>query len=455
MSTWTPTSWRALPAQQQPTYEDPRALEEALEELRDLPPLVVVDEVDYLRDLLADAAQGKRFLLQGGDCAEAFQDCKGNLIADKLRVLLQMSVLITHGGHTSVIHLGRIAGQYAKPRSNNTELVDGQELPVYRGDIINGIEPTLKARNPDPVRLLKAYRCSVATLNYLRALVDGGFADMHHPERWELSWRGPDAGHYAETLDRVLDSLAFVEALSGPHTLRTGDIFISHEALHLPYEESMTRFVPERNAHYNLGAHFLWVGERTRQLGGAHLEYMRGLANPIGIKIGPKTTPEELKRTLAVLDPDRTPGRLTVITRFGVGRATELLPPLVEAARAEGHPVLWSCDPMHGNGQQLASGLKTRDFADILKELQEVMTTHWSLGSRIGAVHFELTGEPVTECLGGSERLSEEDLERAYRSGCDPRLNRSQSLEMASLIAAMLREEATMLRAKRSANVGM
>jgi len=453
MSNWTPTSLRPLPAQQQPDYDDPQALEEVLQELRELPPLVVVDEVDYLRELLADAAQGKRFLLQGGDCAEAFKDCKSDLIADKLRVLLQMSVLITHGGRTSVIHLGRIAGQYAKPRSNATELVDGVELPVYRGDIINGIEATLKSRTPDPVRLLKAYRCSVATLNYLRALVDGGFADMHHPERWELSWRGPDAGHYAETLDRVMDSLAFVEALSGKHTLRTGDIFISHEALHLPYEESMTRFVPERGAHYNLGAHFLWVGERTRQMGGAHLEYMRGLANPIGIKTGPKTTPEELKRTLAILDPERTPGRLTIITRFGVGKAAQLLPPLVEAARAEGHPVLWSCDPMHGNGQQLASGLKTRDFANILQELQEVMTTHWSVGSRIGAVHFELTGEPVTECLGGSEGLSEQDLEGAYRSGCDPRLNRSQSLEMASLIAAMLREEAAMLRAKRTGSL--
>jgi len=453
MKHWNPASWRAFPAKQQPVYEDAQALENALEELRELPPLVVVDEVDYLQELLADAATGKRFLLQGGDCAEAFRDCKGGVIADKLRVLLQMSVLITHGGRTSVIHLGRIAGQYAKPRSSDNEIVDGVELPSYRGDIINSIEPDPEARRPDPIRMLKAYRCSVATLNYLRALVDGGFADLHHPERWELSWRGPDAGHYAETLDRVMDSLAFVEALGGSHTaLRTGDIFISHEALHLPYEEAMTRFVPEREAHYNLGAHFLWVGERTRQVDGAHLEYLRGLANPIGVKVGPRTTIEDLKKILALLDPDRTPGRLTLITRFGAGKAPELLPPLVEAVRAEGHPVLWSCDPMHGNGQQLSNGLKTRDFADILQELREVMTTHWSVGSHVGAVHFELTGEPVTECLGGSEGISEADLERAYRSGCDPRLNRSQSLEMASLIAAMLREEVALLRAKRAAN---
>jgi 3-deoxy-7-phosphoheptulonate synthase len=454
MNGWKPDTWRGFPAAQQPAYEDALVLESVLEELRELPPLVVVDEVDYLTDLLADAAAGKRFLLQGGDCAEAFKDCKASLIADKLRVLLQMSVLITHGGRTPVVHLGRIAGQYAKPRSSDFETIDGVKLPSYRGDIINGIEATPEARRPDPVRLLKAYRCSVATLNYLRALVDGGFADLHHPERWELSWRGPDAGHYSEILTRVLDSLAFVEALGGPHTaLRTGDIFTSHEALHLPYEETMTRFVPEKEAYYNLGAHLLWVGERTRQLDGAHLEYLRGLANPLGIKIGPRTSPEELKRTLEILDPARRSGRITVITRFGVGKAPQLLPALVEAAREEGHLVLWSADPMHGNGRQLASGLKTRDFADILQELQEVMTTHWSVGSRIGAVHFELTGEPVTECLGGSENLSEEDLEQAYLSGCDPRLNRSQSLEMASLIAAMLREEGAMLRAKRTGNL--
>lgn len=454
MKSWTPTSWRNYPAKQQPVYEDPVALEAAMSELRDLPPLVVADEVDSLKGLLAEAAAGKRFLLQGGDCAEAFRDCKGSLIADKLRVLLQMSVLITHGGRTSVIHLGRIAGQYAKPRSSDTELVDGVELPSYRGDIINGLEPNLEARKPDPIRMLKAYRCSTATLNYLRALVDGGFADLHHPERWQLSWRGPDAGHYAETLGRVQDSLEFVEAISGERAvLRTGDIFTSHEALHLPYEESLTRFVEERNAWYNLGAHFLWVGERTRQLDSAHLEYLRGIANPLGVKVGPKTTLDELRRTLEILDPHRTPGRITLISRFGVGKAQDVLPRLVEAVKESGHPVLWSCDPMHGNGRQTPTGIKTRHFEDILQEVREVMITHWSLGTRIGAVHFELTGEPVTECLGGSEGLSEEDLERAYLSGCDPRLNRSQSLEMASFIAGMLREEAAMLRAKRSGNL--
>ena len=451
MKPWTPSSWRVLPAHQQPRYEDSEALEQCLTQLRELPPLVVPDEVDYLREQLAEVTAGRRFLLQGGDCAEAFKDCRGGVIADKLRVLLQMSVLITHGARTSVIHLGRIAGQYAKPRSSDTEMVEGQELPTYRGDLINSREPTLEARRPDPERMLRAYTCSALTLNYLRALVDGGFADLHHPERWELSWRGPDAGHYAETLEQVQASVDFVELLGGRHEpLRTGEVFTSHEALHLAYEESLTRFVPERNAHYNLSAHFLWVGERTRQLGGAHMEYLRGIANPIGLKIGPSTTPDELRQSLDLLNPDRIPGRLTLITRFGAGRAERALPPLVEAARAEGQPVLWSCDPMHGNGQVLPSGLKTRDFADILQELKEVMAIHWSLGSRVGAVHFELTGEPVTECLGGSEGLSEDDLAQAYRSGCDPRLNRSQSLEMAFLIAALLREETARTRAKRN-----
>jgi 3-deoxy-7-phosphoheptulonate synthase len=451
MKPWTPSSWRALPALQQPRYEDPEALAHALAQLRELPPLVVADEIDELREQLAEAAAGRRFLLQGGDCAEAFRDCRGAVIADKLRVLLQMSVLITHGARTSVIHLGRIAGQYAKPRSNETEEVDGVELPVYRGDLINGLRPTREDRKADPQRMLKAYTSSALTLNYLRALVDGGFADLHHPERWELSWRGPDAGHYTETLEQVQASVDFVELLGGRHEpLRTGGVFISHEALHLAYEEALTRFVPERNAHYNLGAHFLWVGERTRQLDGAHLEYLRGLANPLGLKAGPTTTPEALKQSMDRLNPDRIPGRLTVITRFGAGKAERVLPALVEAAREEGQPVLWSCDPMHGNGQTLPSGLKTRDFADILQELKEVMATHWALGSRLGAVHFELTGEPVTECLGGTAGLSEEDLAQAYRSGCDPRLNRNQSLEMAFLIAALLREEAARNRARRN-----
>ena len=438
MSPWSPDSWRGLPAAQQPTYRDPVAVETALTELRELPPLVVAEEVDLLQKLLAEAAAGKRFLLQGGDCAEAFADCRGAIIQNKLRVLLQMSVLITHGGRTGVIHLGRIAGQYAKPRSGLTERVDGQEVPVYRGDLINGL--ALEQREADPQRLLEAYHRAAATLNHLRALVDGGFADLQHPEHWDLTWNREDAGHYLETLDQVQNSLDFVQRLGGlPEHLRTGELFTSHEALHLPFETALTRFVPEKGRHYNLGAHFLWIGERTRQLDGAHLEYIRGLANPIGLKVGPSMTPEALRQVLSKLDPQRQPGRLTLITRFGAGRAAEVLPALIEVARAEGHPVLWSCDPMHGNGRQASGGQKTRAFGDILQELQEVATLHRAHGSRMGAVHFELTGEPVTECIGGMEGLDEAGLHLAYRSGCDPRLNRSQSLEMAFLIAQMIR----------------
>ncbi|MEI6471172.1 MAG: 3-deoxy-7-phosphoheptulonate synthase class II [Holophagaceae bacterium] len=438
-TTWTPETWRQLKAAQQPVYRDPVALEAALAELAELPPLVVAEEVDHLQTLLAEAAAGKRFLLQGGDCAEAFADCRGGLIQDKLRVLLQMSVLITHGGRTGVVHLGRIAGQYAKPRSGNTEVVDGREVPVYRGDLINSLDPN--QREADPARLLQAYHRSAVTLNHLRALVDGGFADLHHPEHWDLPWSREDAGHYLETLDQVRASLDFVQRLGGlPENLRTGELFTSHEALHLPFETALTRWVPEKEAFYNLGAHFLWIGERTRQLDGAHLEYIRGLANPIGLKVGASMQPGDLKTVLAKLDPQRQPGRLTLITRFGAGKAEAVLPGLIAAARAEGHPVLWSSDPMHGNGTQTPSGLKTRAFGDILQELQEVAEIHRRLGSRLGAVHFELTGEPVTECTGGVEGLEEADLWRAYRSGCDPRLNRSQSLEMAFLLAKVIRE---------------
>ena len=437
--TWTPETWRQLQAAQQPVYRDPVALQAALAELAELPPLVVAEEVDHLQILLAEAAAGQRFLLQGGDCAEAFADCRGSLIQDKLRVLLQMSVLITHGGRTGVVHLGRIAGQYAKPRSGNTEVVDGREVPVYRGDLINSLDPN--QREADPARLLQAYHRSAVTLNHLRALVDGGFADLHHPEHWDLPWSREDAGHYLETLDQVRASLDFVQRLGGlPENLRTGELFTSHEALHLPFETALTRWVPEKEAFYNLGAHFLWIGERTRQLDGAHLEYIRGLANPIGLKVGASMQPGDLKTVLAKLDPQRQPGRLTLITRFGAGKAETVLPGLIEAARAEGHPVLWSSDPMHGNGTQTPSGLKTRAFGDILQELQEVAEIHRRLGSRLGAVHFELTGEPVTECTGGVEGLEEADLWRAYRSGCDPRLNRSQSLEMAFLLAKVIRE---------------
>jgi len=395
---------------------------------------------------LADAAQGRRFLLQGGDCAERFQDCNAEAIADKLRVILQMSVVITHVGRRPVVRVGRIAGQYAKPRSSAMEKVGKVELPSYKGDQINGFEPTLEARTPDPDRLLQSYFRSAATLNHLRALIEGGFADLHHPERWELHGMAdpktglPHAQAYRDTLVKLKESLDFMETLGGVQrsVLERISYFISHEALLLPFEEAMTRWVPEANAYYNLGAHMLWVGERTRDLEGAHLEYLRGLANPIGVKVGPSATPKHILELLMRLNPQNKWGRLTLITRFGVDQVAERLPPLVDAVQKGGYRVLWSCDPMHGNGIKTRQGIKTRDFDAVQGELRQAFEIHRQRGSHLGGVHFELTGENVTECLGGSQKLSEDDLARAYETGCDPRLNGAQSLEMAFLIAEML-----------------
>ena len=442
---WTPHGWRHRAALQQPAYPDASHLERVLEQLRDLPPLVVPEEVDRLRDLLAEAAAGRRFLLQGGDCAEQFRECSTDRIADKLRVLLQMSVVLTHVGRRPVVRVGRIAGQYAKPRSNDTETIRGKELPSYRGDLINGLEATAAARRPNPERMVQAYFHAAATLNHLRALIEGGFADLHHPERWELHAGAAEVPAYRATLAQVRESLDFLEALGGVQrgTLERIDLFTSHEALLLPYEEALTRWVPGPAAgeggYYNLGAHMLWVGERTRQLEGAHIEFLRGLRNPIGVKVGPTATADELLPLLDRLDPRHEPGRITLITRFGADRIREALPPLLSAIRRTGRSLLWSCDPMHGNGEKTGTGFKTRSFEAILSELRQAFEIHRAHGSALGGVHIELTGENVTECLGGAEGLSEADLPRAYETGCDPRLNGAQSLELAFLVAEMLR----------------
>ena len=441
MALWTPHSWQHFPAQQQPVYGDAAELEASLARLRRLPPLVVPEEIRRLRGLLAEAALGRRFLLQGGDCAEAFKDCTSEAIEGKLRVLLQMSVALTHGGRKPVVRVGRIAGQFAKPRSKPTERVGDQELPSYRGDLINGLEPSAATRRADPARLQEAYFHASATLNNLRALSAGGFADLHHPERWELPGGTGEVPAYRRTLDQVRESLDFLEALGGVQrdALERIDFFTSHEALLLPYEEALTRWVAEDSTYYNLGAHTLWVGERTRQLDGAHIEYLRGIRNPIGVKVGPSATPEHLVALLDCLDPGREPGRVTLISRFGATRIQAALPPLLAAVQRTDHPVLWSCDPMHGNGTESASGYKTRDFGAILAELRQAFELHRAHGSHLGGVHIELTGEAVTECTGGTEGLSEADLARAYETGCDPRLNGTQSLEMAFLIAEMMR----------------
>ncbi len=442
MAVWNPHSWQGCTVQQQPDYPDPSAVETALARLRRLPPLVAPDEVDRLRNFMAEAALGRRFLLQGGDCAEQFKDCQPDAIADKLRVLLQMSVVLTHSGRRPVIRVGRIAGQYAKPRSSPTEKVRGRELPSYRGDLVNCLEATPEARRPDPERMVQAYFHAGATLNFIRGLIDGGFADLHHPERWEIPRQSHRA--YRAILEQVRESLEFLATLGNLErgALERIDFFTSHEALLLPYEEALTRWVPEGRAHYNLGAHMLWVGDRTRRRGGAHLEYLRGLANPIGLKLGPDADPEELPELLEALDPQQVPGRITLITRLGADRIRETLPALIRSVRRSGRVVLWCCDPMHGNGIKTGGGLKTRRFDDILSELQQCFELHREEGSQLGGVHFEMTGEDVTECTGGAEGLSEADLPRAYESGCDPRLNGTQSLEMAFLIAQMLRAPA-------------
>lgn len=443
--TWTPGTWRHRPAMQQPRYLDQELLEASLCQLRRLPPLVVPEEVEALRRHIADASSGKRFMLQGGDCAEQFADCTPDAISDKLRILLQMSVVITHGGRRSVFQVGRIAGQYAKPRSKEMEMMDGVEIPSYRGDLINSAEATEAARRPDPRRMVEAYFHASSTLNHLRALVVGGFADLHHPERWDLPGSTRNIEAYRRILEQVRESIDFIDAIAGTRGtyLRTGEFFTSHEALLLPYEEALTREDAGSGVHYNLGAHMLWVGERTRGLDGAHIEYLRGIRNPIGVKLGPGVTTDEVRELLAALNPEKEAGRLMLIPRLGADRVRDTLPKLVQAVQDSGHPVLWSCDPMHGNGLVTARGLKTRDFDQILSELRQSLEIHRALGSNLGAVHFELTGQEVTECLGGSQQLSEVDLHRAYETGCDPRLNQTQSLEMAFLIAEMLGERAT------------
>lgn len=412
-----------------------------MDKLGRLPPLVAPSVVAHLQRMLAEVAQGKRFLLQGGDCAERFADCNAAAIRDKLKILLQMSVVLTYGLRKPIVRVGRLAGQYAKPRSGATEEVDGVTLPVYRGDLVNGFAPTAAERVNDPERMLQAYFHAAATLNYVRALIEGGFADLHHPEYWDLGFF--DAGErnpgYEAIVGRIRDAISFMEACGSNLEAALGriDFFTSHEALVLPYEEAVTCREERTGLHYNAGAHMLWVGDRTRDLEGAHVEYLRGIANPVGVKVGPTCTPSQLVDLASRLNPENDWGRLTLITRLGAGHVTELLPPLIEAVQAAGARVVWSCDPMHGNMIRTASGVKTRDCAQILGELRQTFAVHAAHGTHLGGVHFELTGEDVTECLGGARGLAEADLLTNYATYCDPRLNAEQSLEMAFLIAGL------------------
>ena len=435
---WRPDSWQQKPAGQQATYDDENELRGALARLAGMPPLVTSWEILALKKQIAEAQAGKRFFLQGGDCAEVFGECQSSIIANRLKVLLQMSLILLHGLEMPVLRVGRFAGQYAKPRSADLETRDGVSLPSYRGDLVNSPDFTEAARRPDPARLLQAHACSAMTMNFVRALVDGGFADLHHPEYWDLGWveHSPLAAEFHRISDSIGQSVRFVETITGqkPGSLKRVDFFTSHEALHLHYEQALTRQVPRQWGWFNLATHFPWIGMRTAEMDGAHVEMFRGIRNPMGIKVGPGMSASWLKDLIRTLNPDNEPGRLVLIHRMGAGKVGDHLPGLIEAAKSTGSPVLWICDPMHGNTEKAANGYKTRRFANIQAELEQAFDIHAACGSRLGGVHLELTGENVTECVGGARELNEEDLATCYKTTVDPRLNYEQALEMAMLV---------------------
>jgi 3-deoxy-7-phosphoheptulonate synthase len=443
-SSWSPTSWLGMPAAQQPPWPDDAALERALKHLGSLPPLVFAGEARALTDKLGDVSAGNAFLLQAGDCAESFDAFSADTIRDKLKVILQMAVVLTYSTGVPVLKVGRIAGQFAKPRSAETESIDGVELPSFRGHMVNDVTPTLAARVPDPERLVQAYHQSAATLNLLRAFTKGGFADLSRVHQWnqEFVASSPEGRRYdrvADHIDRALRFMAAcgIDTISQP-SLHEVDFFTSHEALILGYEQALTRQDSLTGHWYDCSAHMLWVGERSRQLDGAHVEFLRGVGNPVGCKIGPSATPDEVLGLCEALNPDRVPGRLTLITRMGAGAIAGALPPLLGAVRDAGHPVVWTCDPMHGNTFTSDTGRKTRDFDDVLGEIAGFFAAHWAEGTWPGGVHIELTGEDVTECLGGGDALGHADLDDRYETMCDPRLNGRQSIDLAFQVAELL-----------------
>jgi 3-deoxy-7-phosphoheptulonate synthase len=446
-SEWSPETWQHRRLDQPFGYPDRGKLQDVLIQLARLPPLVTTWEVEALRRQLAEAARGERFLLQGGDCSESFAECQAEIIARKLKILLQMSVILVYGCKKRVTLVGRYAGQHAKPRSSLMETHDGQTLPSFRGDTINHLAFTEAGRTPDPELLLRGYHCAALTLNFIRSLVQGGFADLHHTEYWELGFvrHSPQAADYRAMLDRIADAIRFMETCASVPAgdLNRMEFYTSHEGLNLWYEQAQTRQVPRRVGWYNLSTHFPWIGDRTRALDGAHVEYFRGIRNPIAVKVGPSMRPDELVALTRILNPDNVPGRLTLIHRFGAHRIADCLPALISAIRQAGQQALWCCDPMHGNTITTRSGVKTRRFEDILSELEQAFAIHHERGSTLGGVHFELTGEDVTECTGGARGLTEEDLATAYKSQVDPRLNHEQAMEMALLVARSMRNGAT------------
>jgi 3-deoxy-7-phosphoheptulonate synthase len=438
---WHPASWQKRQAAQQATYPDKTALDAAVAELSRLPPIVTSWEVDALKDLIAKAQRGEAFVLQGGDCAETFDECTSENIVAKLKILLQMSLVMLFGLKKPVVRIGRMAGQYAKPRSADTESRDGLALPSFRGDLVNRLRFTAEDRVPDPQLILRGYERAALTLNFVRSLIDGGFADLHHPEYWDLGWVGHSAmaEEYHGIVKSISNSLDFLETVSGRemHHTQRADMYAAHEGLHLFYEQAQTRFLERRDRWYNLTTHFPWIGMRTAALDGAHIEYFRGIANPMGVKVGPGMTAEWLQQLIAVLNPRNEPGRLTLIHRFGARAIEDHLPGLITAVRQTGSPVLWVCDPMHGNTESTADGTKTRRFDNIVAELESAFRIHQAMGSYLGGVHLELTVENVTECTGGARGLTDGDLARAYKTTVDPRLNYEQAMEVAMRIAGL------------------
>ncbi|HUI80278.1 MAG TPA: 3-deoxy-7-phosphoheptulonate synthase class II [Bryobacteraceae bacterium] len=444
MNDWSPDSWKTKQAAQAVAYSCQEEVDRVVEQIAKLPPLVTSWEVLGLKAQLAEAARGERFLLQGGDCAESFDTCDSATIANKIKVLLQMSLVLVHGAQKRIVRVGRFAGQYAKPRTEEFETRNGVTLPSYRGDLINGAEFTPEARRPDPQLMLRGYERAAMTINFIRALVVGGFVNPHHLDYWNLDWvtDSPMAEEYRRMARSISDSLRFMESLSGAHPgdLHVIDFFTSHEGLHLPYEQAQTRQVPRQAGWFDLSTHFPWIGMRTANPDGAHVEYFRGIRNPIGLKVGPGMSPQCLRKLIELLNPENEPGRLTLIHRLGSERIAELLPPLIEAVRGTGSHVLWCCDPMHGNTRITNGGVKTRYFEEILNELNQAFEIHKANGGRLGGMHVELTGEAVTECVGGARAIGEGDLNRAYRTYLDPRLNYEQALELALFAARKMRE---------------
>lgn len=434
MQKWSPTSWKQASYLQAAHYSDEEQLQKIVDQLSLLPPLVTSGEIKNLKHNIARAGRGEAFILQGGDCAETFDDCRSDIISNKLKIILQMSLILVHGMRKPVIRIGRIAGQFAKPRSSDFETIDGVTLPSYRGDIVNSPEFTAIAREPNPKLLLQAYSRAAMTLNFIRALLDGGFADLNHPQLWDLRFveHSKQKDEYNAIVKSISSALDFLETINGlsSSNLNKVDFFTSHEALHLHYEQALTRQLHD-GLWYNLSTHLPWIGMRTAQVDSAHLEFLRGVQNPLGIKVGPGATPQWLAEVLSIANPNAEEGRILLYTRLGAKHADSLLPPLIEAVKKTQIPVTWSCDPMHGNTETTADGIKTRHFDNILSELKQTLEIHRAMGSYLGGVHFELTGDNVTECIGGARGLDAEGLKTAYRSLVDPRLNYEQSLEMA------------------------